>query len=124
MGIDCKELKVVLHYGPSYNLESYLQESGRTSTDMCKSIMLYFSLKIKYCSDEIKLYAQESKASKRKMCLAIFDVDLTELPTVEHPPMCCDISQKTVQMSRGLSQFCFQLQRSKRLLNPSKQHTV
>ena len=29
MGIDCKNVTTVIHYGPSYNLETYLQESGR-----------------------------------------------------------------------------------------------
>ena len=29
MDIDCKDVKVVIHYGPPYNLVSYLQESGK-----------------------------------------------------------------------------------------------
>ena len=28
MGIDCKDVKTVLHYGPAYNCETYQQESG------------------------------------------------------------------------------------------------
>lgn len=45
MGIDCKDVKTVIHYGPSYNCETYLQESGRagdkrnTSKDQCKSVI-------------------------------------------------------------------------------------
>ena len=34
MGIDCKDVKVVLHYGSSYNLETYLQESGRAGRNV------------------------------------------------------------------------------------------
>jgi superfamily II DNA/RNA helicase len=29
MGIDCKSVRRVIHFGPSKNLESYVQESGR-----------------------------------------------------------------------------------------------
>lgn len=59
MGIDCKNVKTVLHYGPSYNLETYLQESGsagRSNHQMCKSVVLYSSLMMKHCSEEIKSY--------------------------------------------------------------------
>ena len=49
MGIDCKDVKVVIHYGPSHNLETCLQKSGRsgrTGTEMCKSVMQYSSVMI------------------------------------------------------------------------------
>ena len=45
MGIGCKDVKTVIHYGPSCNCETYLQESGRagekrnTSKDQCKSVI-------------------------------------------------------------------------------------
>ena len=44
MGIDCKDVKTVIHYGPSYNCETYLRESGRAGRrgeDQCKSVILY-----------------------------------------------------------------------------------
>lgn len=42
MGIDCKNVKTVLHYGPSYNLETYLQESGRLVGQTIKCASLWF----------------------------------------------------------------------------------
>ena len=60
MGIDSKNVKTVLRYGPSYNIETYLQESGkagRSNYEMCKSVVLYSSLMMKHCSEEIKLCA-------------------------------------------------------------------
>ena len=57
MGINCKNVKTVLHYSHSYNLETDLQGSGRagrSNHEMCKSVILYSSLTIKHCSEEIK----------------------------------------------------------------------
>lgn len=127
MGIDCKDVKVVLHYGPSYNLESYLQESGRagrTSTDMCKSVMLYSSLMMKYCSEDIKLYAQESNTCRRKMLLVNFDVDLSKLPTVEHLHMCCDICQKHCKCQGDCCNFVFFETSTSQVREPSEEHSL
>ncbi|CAB4010046.1 mediator of RNA polymerase II transcription subunit 34-like [Paramuricea clavata] len=63
MGIDCKNVTTVIHYGPSYNLETYMQESGRagrSNMQMCKSVILYSSLMMMHCSDEIKSYQSRS----------------------------------------------------------------
>ena len=56
-GINCKNVKTVLHYSYSYNLETYLQGSGRagrSNHEMCKSVIPCSSLTIKHCSEEIK----------------------------------------------------------------------
>ena len=57
MGINCKNDKTVLHHSYSYNLETYLQGSGRagrSNHEMFKSVILCSSLMIKHCSEEIK----------------------------------------------------------------------
>ena len=33
MGVDTKGVRTIIHFGPSRNLESYVQESGRCSGD-------------------------------------------------------------------------------------------
>ena len=110
MGIDCKNVKMAVHYEPSYNLETYLQESGRagrSSTEMCKSVMLYSSLMMKYCSEEIKTYARESSKCRRKMLLENFDVDLKKLPPTEHPHQCCDFCQGNCKCQGDCCDFVF-----------------
>ena len=95
MGIDCKDVEVVIHYGPSYNLETYLQESeraGRNSGEQCRAVMFYSSLMMKHCSEEIKSYAKDSSRCRRKMLLENFDEDFN-LPANEHLHQCCDICQ-------------------------------
>ncbi|XP_067051126.1 uncharacterized protein [Acropora muricata] len=97
MGINSTDVKVVLHYGPSYNLETYLQESGRAGRDVsatCKAVMLYSSLMMKYCENEIKTYVRDSSKCRRKILLESFDVYITNLPSFETPHQCCDNCQR------------------------------
>lgn len=110
MGINCKDVKVVLHYGPSYNLETYLQESGRAGRNVsatCKAVMLYSSLMMKYCEEEIKTYARNSSKCRRKMLLESFDVDVTNLPSFETPHQCCDNCQTNCKCQGDSCDFVF-----------------
>ena len=105
MGIDCKNVKTVLHYGPSYNLETYLQETGRagrSNDEMCKSVVLYSSLMMKHCSEEIKSYVRETSTCRRKLLLKNFDVDLEKLPSAEPAHNCCDFCKKNCKCQGGL----------------------
>ena len=33
MGVNCKEVRRAIHFGPSKNLEQYVQETGRAGRD-------------------------------------------------------------------------------------------
>ena len=108
MGINCKDVKVVLHYGPSYNLETYLQKSGRAGRNVsatCKAVMLYSSLMMKYCEEEIKTYARDSSKCRRKILLESFDVDVTNLPSFEIPHQCCDNCQRNCKCQGNSCDF-------------------
>ena len=110
MGIDCKDVKVVIHYGPSKNLEAYTQESGRagrTSSEMCKSVLLYSSLMLKYCHDDIKAYVKESLQCRRKMLLSNFDADLSNLSEPEHAHQCCDVCQRICECQGSSCDFVY-----------------
>ena len=58
MGIDCKELYSVIHFGPPKNLECYLQESGRIGRDgsPSKSLILYNSFLCSACDSPMRLF--------------------------------------------------------------------
>ena len=38
MGIDCHDIRQVIHFGPSSGIESYVQETGRAGRDNLSSL--------------------------------------------------------------------------------------
>lgn len=110
MGIDCKDVRTVIHYGPSYNVETYLQESGRagrSGQDQCKSVIIYSNIMTKHCHETMVLYVKEKSKCRRKMLLEKFDVDTSKLPLYEHPHQCCDVCQKECKCDGDTCNFVF-----------------
>ena len=97
MGIDCKGVKDVIHYGPPQNPERYLQETGRAGRNGengCKAILLYSNIMLKQCDEEMKSYILNNSATcRRKLLLSNFDLNLCELDRCNWPHECCDICQ-------------------------------
>ena len=97
MGIDCKGVKDVIHYGPPQNPERYLQETGRAGRNGengCKAILLYSNIMLKQCNEEMKSYILNNSATcRRKLLLSNFDLNLCELDRCNWPHECCDICQ-------------------------------
>lgn len=69
MGIHCKGIHRVIHFGPSSNIESYVQECGRAGRDGQEStcVLLYNSLLASHCSDDIKSYLVNEKCRRKEM---------------------------------------------------------
>ena len=53
MGVNCKEVHRVIHFGPSRNIERYVQECGRACRDGVRStcLLLHNGLLGAHCSD-------------------------------------------------------------------------
>ena len=110
MGIDCKDVKTVYHYGPSYNCETYLQESGRAGRkgqDQCKSVILYSNIMTKHCHESMVTYLKQKDKCRRKVLLEKFDVDISKLPASEYPHQCCDICQEQCKCDGDTCNFVF-----------------
>lgn len=58
MGINCKGVSQIIHFGPSKTVESYVQESGRAGRDgeSSKCILLYNGFLSTHCHDDMKSY--------------------------------------------------------------------
>jgi len=96
MGIDCKDVKSVLFYGPSYNCETYQQESGRAGRKVqgqCKSVVLYSNIMTRHCHESMVTYLKQKDKCRRKVLLDKFDADISKLPACEYPHQCCDVCQ-------------------------------
>ena len=56
MGVNCKNVQSIIHFGPSKNIECYVQESGRAGRNGSQStcIVLYHGMLLSHCCQEMK----------------------------------------------------------------------
>ena len=93
IGVDCKGVKGIIHYGPSKNLESYVQETGRVGRDVGESVtfLLYHSVLLNHVHSDIKSFIK-TKECRRATLMKHFDADAVY---IDVPHMCCDICAKS-----------------------------
>ena len=69
MGVDCKGLYPVIHYGPPKSLDGYLKESGRVGRDREQSSAIFLLYKgysrSPHINNEMKLYCKNEEVCRR-----------------------------------------------------------
>ena len=91
MGIDCRNLHNVIHFGPPADLDSYFQESGRAGRDGKQSVALllrYPKSFIRNSTKSIKEYCLSDEKCRRQMLLELYDS--CDLPEIKPQHNCCD----------------------------------
>ena len=88
MGVNCKGVHRIIHYGPAKNIEAFVQETGRAGRDghQSNSFLLYHGMLLNHVEGDIKLLIKATDC-RRKTILEHFDHD-TERPLLQH--LCCD----------------------------------
>ena len=91
MGIDCPNIRRIIHFGPPSSTESYIQEVGRAGRDglLSEAIMFHHIGRRLEMEKEIKLYVQNISTCRRDFLFQDFD-------NYEHVDFgtkcsCCDI---------------------------------
>ena len=95
MGIDIPNVRIVVHYGPSTDVDDYFQECGRAGRDggHCLAILYcYPCCTLGHVSPAMKDYCASEDTCRRKHLLDHFRYVPQEYP-VKH--MCCDVCSRT-----------------------------
>jgi superfamily II DNA helicase RecQ len=76
MGVDCKAVHRVIHYGPSKTIDAYVQETGRAGRDVVQSstLILYHGILLNHVDMNIKSFVK-TKDCRRKTVLNHFEAD-------------------------------------------------
>jgi ATP-dependent DNA helicase RecQ len=90
MGVDSKGVTNVVHFGPSKNVESYIQETGRAGRGGThgNAFLLYSSLLLRHVDKDMKSYVK-TECCRREFLLSFFEPARSVVkPSPDH--LCCD----------------------------------
>ncbi|XP_028413088.1 ATP-dependent DNA helicase Q-like SIM [Dendronephthya gigantea] len=93
MGVDCKQVNRIIHFGPSKNIECYVQESGHAGRygSPSECILLYNGLLSSHSSRDIKEILYDETGCRRESLSKPFGF----VPiTVNNRHTCCDSCAK------------------------------
>ena len=90
MGVDCSNIKQIIHVGLSDDIGSYIQETGRAGRDGSVSIVTLLQCRSFHQIDnDIKMYVANSTDCRRKVLFK--DMDNYVHVQVSFKCLCCDI---------------------------------
>lgn len=92
MGLDCPNVRNIIHWGPSTDLEGYIQESGRGGRDglTCESTIMYHKSDKVHTAKVMIDYCENTTNCRRHELFNDFD-DYESLLLPESACKCCDI---------------------------------
>ena len=95
MGLDCHDVRHIMHWGPSKDFEQYMQETGRAGCDgeHAKATLYHGSpdLDARHLDDSMKQYCSNKDVCRREMLMTHFGVFCA--PRTVPFCLCCDICE-------------------------------
>ena len=75
MGIDCPDIHQVIHWGPSADLESYIQETGRAGSDeyISRVVLFHSTSDYRYASLAMVNYCKNTEECYHRVLFKDFD---------------------------------------------------
>lgn len=89
MGVDCCDVRTIIHYGPPNQIEDYVQESGRAGRDGLHSQAILINNPNKHTQTDMKEYCNNTTQCRRKILFKNF-LCYEEL-NIEQLCNCCDV---------------------------------
>ena len=98
MGVDCVDVNNVVHYGPSNDVETYIQQTGRSGR---KGKITYYQLLIakdqmRFCNQNIKMYCKNLSICRRDSLYSEF----SSYTNHGYKCTCCDICVQRCQCAQ------------------------
>ena len=75
MGVNCPDVREVVHLGPPNDIESYIQETGRAGRDglPSKAVLLIKKRYPQYISSDMKAYCSSKQCCRQTFHSAVID---------------------------------------------------
>ena len=96
MGLDCPDVRQILHWGMSHDIESYIQETGRSGRDgfMANAVLFYCRSDSRISSPQMVDYSNNTIHCRREILFCDFD-DKNSIQKPCVPCLCCDVCKST-----------------------------
>ena len=92
LGVDCPDIRKIIHWGPPESLDIYMQETGRAGRDGMRSdATLLYGHARQYVSDAMKKYGQNTSVCRRELLYKSFLFSDTYNRDGARRCLCCDI---------------------------------
>lgn len=97
MGVNIPDVRHVVHYGVSSDLESYRQEVGRGGRDgkACTTTLFYRPYHLAHCNESMRNFIKNPNNLCRRKLLMKYFKDKPNPPDLQHD--CCDVCHATCE---------------------------